>query len=608
MTKKNLAIHSENILPIIKKWLYSEKDIFLRELISNATDALTKMQILKKNQEAAFDNELRIDITIDEKAKTLTIADTGIGMTEKEVETYIAQIAFSGAEEFMKKYEDHQEVIGHFGLGFYSSYMVSKNVEIQTTSYQKKSTPVHWSCDGSSSYTIDQGSRKTRGTEIILHLNEENLEFLKKEHVQKLLEKYCLFLPFPIYFEGKCVNETPPLWLKSPSECSHQDYLDFYRKLYPMEQDPVFWIHLNVDYPFKLQGILYFPKTHRRYEQDMSTIQLYCNRVYVSDHCKDLLPDYLLPLKGAMDSTDIPLNVSRSYLQVDQTVKQLASHISKKVADRLNQFHNTDFENYTKSFEDIEMVVKLGVLQDEKFYERVKDVLVWPNLENQWTTISQYLERNEGKTGKKVFYTTKDKTDTSFIQLYKDKGIEMIVCNNHIDTALLSYIEGKITGLEFHRIDSHLDESLLDPTKEKTLLDADGKSEAGKIAGFIQSQIDEKELEVEAKSLASTDLPAMIIVDEKQRRFRDYMRLTQGTNAPTLPTKKTFVVNTNNALIQGIYHLKAKDPDLAKDLTNQLFSLALLNQKELDPDKMTAVMNQNIKLFEVLLSKMQQKK
>lgn len=577
MRQNNLSIHSENILPIIKKWLYSDKDIFIRELVSNATDAINKVKILRSQEELQCDDsEFKISVTIDKKNKTITIADTGIGMTEEEVEKYIAQIAFSGAEEFVAKYKvqaEKEPMIGHFGLGFYSAYMVASKVEINTLSYKKDSKAVFWSCDGSSSYTIGNGTKSQRGTEIILTVEDE--EYLEESKIRELLNRYCKFMPFPIDLNGKEIGNKAPLWVKAPSECTENEYLEFYRQLYPMDQDPLFWIHLNVDYPFHLQGILFFPKIHRRFDAGESAIKLFCNRVFVSDNCKEILPDYLTILRGVIDSPDIPLNVSRSYLQVDQNVKQLSSHISKKISDRLNQLYKTDKDKYQSAWPDIEMIVKLGILQDEKFYDRIKDVLIWKTTEGNWTNTADYLERAKDK---KVYYTSSDKP-SAIQDLYHEKKIEVLIASLPIDTAIVQALEEKLSTT-FQRIDGSLDTNLLDPTREKTILDADGKTASGRIATFIKAALGDG-VEVEAKSLSSDKLPALLVVDENQRRLRDYMAMTQGKNA--FPAKKTFVVNTNHALVQIIEKLQEKQPDVATDLALSLYDLSLLSQRELDP-------------------------
>ncbi len=575
MRQNNLSIHSENILPIIKKWLYSDKDIFIRELVSNACDALNKVRILVGDV-----GEFKISISIDKKNQTISISDTGIGMSEEEVEKYIAQIAFSGAEEFVQKYKSQTEkdpIIGHFGLGFYSAYMVASKVEINTLSYQPHAEPVFWSCDGSSAYTIGAGSRNTRGTEITLFVNDA--EYLEESKLKELLTRYCNFMPFPIELNGKPLGNQQPLWLKSPTECTEQEYLEFYRRLFPMDQDPIFWIHLNVDYPFHLQGILYFPKIHRRFDANESTIKLFCNRVFVSDNCKDILPDYLMILKGAIDSPDIPLNVSRSYLQVDKNVKQLSAHISKKVSDKLNLLYKNEKDKYVESWPDIEMIVKLGLLQDEKFYDRVKEVLIWKNSEGNWEPIGEK---------KKIFYSTAE--NSPLLKLYKEP---VLFATAPSDTAVIQHLEQKL-DVAFQRIDGAIDESLLDKTREKSILDAEGKTESSRIAEFMKSSLGE--VEVEAKSFASDHLPGLVVLDENQRRLRDYISLTQGKKG--FETKKTFVVNTNNKLIQTISRLKTKQPEVASSIAKSVYDLALLAQREIEPTQLEEVVARQTEILE----------
>ncbi|HSX25898.1 MAG TPA: molecular chaperone HtpG [Chlamydiales bacterium] len=595
MRQSNLSIHSENILPIIKKWLYSDKDIFIRELVSNACDALNKVRIL-----VGDGGEFKISISIDKERKAVVIADTGIGMSEEEVEKYIAQIAFSGAEEFVSKYKSQTEkdpIIGHFGLGFYSAYMVASKVEIDTCSYLPDSRAVFWSCDGSSSYSIGPGTRSARGTEIVLFLDEQNLEYLEEAKLKELLIRYCSFMPFPIELNGKAIGNKEPLWLKSPTECAEKEYLDFYRQLFPLDPDPIFWIHLNVDYPFKLKGILFFPKIHRRFDANESAIKLFCNRVFVSDNCKEILPDYLMVLRGAIDSPDIPLNVSRSYLQVDKNVRQLSSHISKKVSDRLSQLYKTDREKYIEAWSELEMIVKLGLLQDEKFYDRVKDILIWKNSEGQWTTVPELLERIQEK---KVFYASNDKA-SPILEIYKQKKIEILFTPAPLDTAVIQFLENKLS-IPFQRIDGALDASLLDPTREKTLLDPEGKTEGGKLADFFRKVLDQQDLEVEAKSLASDHLPALLLLDEQQRRMRDYLSLTQGKPLPHLLGKKTFVLNTNSKLIQALSRLQAQKPEIASEVAKGVYDLSILAQRELEPGDLERVVARQTQILEKLTS------
>lgn len=600
MRQNHLSIHSENILPIIKKWLYSDKDIFLRELVSNATDALNKVKILRDQGEIeASDSEAKISIDIDKKNKTITISDTGIGMTESEVEKYIAQIAFSGAEEFVAKYKSETEkdpIIGHFGLGFYSSYMVASLVEIETLSYLPESTPVHWSCDGGSSYEIGAGKRKERGTSIILHVDEANQEYLEEAKLRSLLHRNCSFMPFPIEINGKGIGNRSPLWMKSPVECKEADYLEFHRFLFPLDPDPIFWVHLNVDYPFHLKGILYFPKIHQRFDSQKGAIQLFCNRVFVSDNCKEIFPDYLTVLRGAIDSPDIPLNVSRSYLQVDPHVRDLSRHIAKKIGDKLNHLYKNERQKYIDSWPDIEMFLKLGILQDDKFYDRVKEYLIWKNSEGEWTTVPEYLERAKEK---KVYYAHSERA-TSLQQLYREKKIEILLASSPIDTPLIQALEAKLE-ISFQRIDGALEEALLDPSREKSLLDADGKTESSKIAQFIRSSLHLDHIEVEAKSLASDQLTGLILLDERQRRYRDYMALTQ-TKSEVPVDKKTFVVNTNHKLVQLIGKLQNKQPEIAEDMARGLYDLACLAQRELEPTDIEQVVSRQTQMLEKLSS------
>ncbi|NGX45535.1 MAG: Chaperone protein HtpG [Chlamydiae bacterium] len=602
MTQGTLKINTENILPIIKKWLYSDKDIFVRELVSNACDALSKVKILADQNELEL-GETKITLRLDKEKKTLTIADTGIGMTAEEVEKYIAQVAFSGAEEFLSKYEtknEQDQVIGHFGLGFYSAYMVAGLVEIDTLSYQTDATPALWSCDGGAEYNLTTGSQQERGTTITLHIGDEGIEYLDEAKLRKILNHYCAFLPFPIFFNGDQINKQPPLWNKAPSECTDQEYLEFYRLLYPMEPDPLFWIHLSIDYPFHLKGILYFPKLHRHFDYQKNAIKLFCNRVFVSEDCKELIPDFLTVLRGAIDSPDIPLNVSRSTLQMDRTVRQLAGHISKKVADRLATLHRTEPETFYKQWEDIEMIIKLGAMQDEKFYAKAASFLVWKNLSDEWVTLESYKEKSATD---KVFYT--QQKHSHFLDLYKEKGLDVLHASCPIDPALMNFLEAKHPPLKFQRVDGGLDDALIDKANEKELLDADGKTEASKMADFVRGALGKENLEVEAKSLASTSLPAIITLDEQMRRIRDTLSLTADELPPGLNVKQTFVVNTNSPLMNILYNeLRTKEPELAKELLQEVYELALLSQQQLTPKELPAFTQRTSLLLEQLLSRL----
>lgn len=599
MRQNTLSIHSENILPIIKKWLYSSHDIFLRELVANACDAIKKLRVLKECGQASVDDDpFEIQIRIDAKEKTITVSDNGVGMTEEEVEKYIAQIAFSGAEEFLAKYKTQSEkdpIIGHFGLGFYSSYMVSSLVELQTLSYLPNAKPVFWSCDGSTTYKIGDGARSKRGTDIILHLDETSSEYLDEKKLRELLNRYCAFMPDPIFLNGRPMDNQAPLWIKPPADCTEKDYLSFYRQLYPEDQDPIFWIHLNVDYPFRLQGILYFPKAKRQFDNTGASIRLFCNRVFVSDHCRDFLPDYLTLMRGAIDSADIPLNVSRSYLQVDHKVRQLGAHISKKVSDRLNALLKTDREKFIACWPELESLVKLGLLQDEKFYEKTKDAVIWKNSGGQWTTLPEYLDRAKEK---KIYYSDLEKA-APIQKVFLDRGIELIYTSSPIDVAVISAIENKSSDASFQRVDSALDPNLVDESREKSLLDAEGKTVSSRIADFFRAHLIEANLEIEAKSLASDSLPGLVLLDENMRRLRDYLVLTQG-KAPASQFKKTFVVNTNNKLVQSAFRLADKHPQISHDLTRQIYDLTRMAQKEMEPAEMEAIVAHNQQLLEQL--------
>ncbi len=601
MRESQLKIHSENILPIIKKWLYSDREIFLRELISNASDAIQKLKILRDSGATkGGDAEYKIAVSIDKTKKTVTISDTGIGMTEAEVEKYIAQIAFSGAEEFFSRYKDSDKeaIIGHFGLGFFSAYMVAAKVELDTLSHEENAKPVSWSCDGSSTYSIGAGQREKVGTDIVLHLDKESEEFLEEGKIKELLNRYARFFSVPIELNGQPLGNGDPLWMRAPSSCTDQDYLAFYRKLFPTDPDPMFWIHLNVDYPFKLQGILYFPKHGGpQYDLKDTAIQLFCNRVFVSDQCRDILPPYLMMLRGAIDSPDIPLNVSRSSLQVDKNVRQLSAHISKKISDRLSTLYKMEKERYQEIWGEIEGVVKLGILQDEKFYEKAKEFLIWKKDDGAWTTIPEMTDKGSEK---KIFYSTEYQRGAPIFESYRAKGIEIVMANSAIDIPLINYLEEKQVA-KFQRIDGSLDDCLLDPTRERTTLDADGKTYASRLARFIGSAIDLPEIEVEAKSLANDALPALLVLDEQKWRIRDYFAM-QRMEMGELLTKKTLVVNTNNKLIQTIERLQEKHHEVAREMSKSVYGLALLSQREVDPKKFEEVVSQQTQVLEKLSS------
>lgn len=610
MEKGSLHIHSENILPIIKKWLYTERDIFARELISNGSDAIQKLRFLQEKEEAPVDDqEMRIDVTIDREKGTLTFSDTGIGMTAEEVKKYIAQIAFSGAEEFVAKYQGTNEqdsLIGHFGLGFYSAYMVAKKVVIQTRSYQLNSEAVEWECDGSSDYQIGRGTRQARGTDVILYVDPDHAECLDALHMEKLLHHFCSFLPTPIYLNGKRINPEEPLWIKPSSECTEKEYQHFYHVLYPLAEEPLFWVHLNVDYPFRLKGVLYFPKWQRDVDLNRSHITLYCNRVFVSDDCKGLIPRYLTMLQGVIDSPDIPLNVSRSTLQMDKTVRQVANHIAKKVSDSLSTLYETDRERFLNCWQDISPIIKLAVLEDEKFYERAKEFLVWQKIGGGWTTAQEYLDLHGQKTQQKIFYSLDAKPASHLVSLYESKGLPILAASSPVDIYVIHFLEKKLSPAHFQRIDAQIEEALLDKTKEKTLLDAEGKTEGTKLAEFIAHTLGKKDLIVEAKSLSSSHLPGLVLIEEKERRMRDYLAKT-APQQPPLPVKMKFIVNTNSPFVHAVQKLHTKKPDLSKQLTEQMYELALLAQGEMaSTEHLHRFIEANTQLLEKLTQELTQ--
>jgi molecular chaperone HtpG len=580
MKKGQLQIHSQNILPIIKKWLYSEKDIFLRELVSNACDAILKRSILQSDADPA-----RIDITIDKENQTLTISDTGVGMEAEETEKYLSQIAFSGAEEFIKAYQTDDAFIGHFGLGFYSAYMVADTVQVKTRSYKQEATAAFWSCDGSSEYELQEDAKETVGTDVILHINKENEEFLEQPRLLELLKRFCLFLPYPIYLNETLINGKEPLWLKAPSSCSKQDYLDFYKLLYPFEDEPLFWVHLNVDYPFHVKGILYFPRMKKEMDFSKNHVKLFSNRVFVSEDCKDILPDYLTILKGCIDSPDIPLNVSRSYLQVDKTVKALATHISKKVADTLHTLYKTDRERFYEVWADCEVVVKFGLINDEKFAKIAKEFLIWKTTKGSWVHLTDYLEKNREKAPDSLFYINEEQMASPLLELYEKQGIDVLIAKAPLDSAVMSFLEKDIRPAQFKRIDAAATEGITDPSKEHTLLDANGRTEGAKIEDFIRANIS-SETSVEAKSLASPDITGFISLKEEERRLRDYLARVSSEPYASSLAQTTFVVNTNSPLINSLYQCKDSHPELAKIMVQHVYDLALLSQKEMDATKL----------------------
>ncbi len=599
-----LQIHSQNILPIIKKWLYSEKDIFVRELVSNACDAIQKVTILQSRGEITNTEERRIDITQDAQAKTLTFSDTGIGMTAAETEKYLAQIAFSGAEEFIKAYQAQDPFIGHFGLGFYSAYMVADRVQVNTRSHQGDETGVVWTSDGISGYEICAAPKEKPGTDVVLYVSDENEEYLDEKRLKAILQRNCSFLPYPIYLNGQRINEHEPLWLKNPSECTKEEYLAFFKALYPFEAEPLFWVHIRVDYPFQLRGILYFPSLNRETNIKKNQVKLFCNRVFVSDDCKDILPEYLSILQGAIDSPDIPLNVSRSYLQVDKNVRQLSDHIVKKVADALCTLYKQDRTHFFECWKDCELIVKFGILHDEKFYAKVKEILVWKTLSQKWLTTEEYIEMHRSKAEGVVFYTTSPQVN-DLTKLYAARDIEIVEALGYLDHAVISFLERQLKNVRFTRIDAAENAHILDASKEKTILDESGRTEAAKIADFIRTTLQKPgcdTITIDAKSLASDTIPAVLILSEEGRRFREYLQ-HQGKDAPSsFPISSTFIANTNSPLINAIYALRLEQPELASDLVQKVYALTRLSQHEMSASEIGDFTKECTQMFEKLTS------
>jgi molecular chaperone HtpG len=595
MAQGTLKIHSENILPIIKKSLYSDKEIFIRELVSNASDAITKLKVLIENNEASVtDYSPEIRVKIDQESKTITITDNGIGMSETEVETYIAQIAFSGAEEFVKKYDtanDKDKIIGHFGLGFYSAFMVSSQVEVISQSFRLDCPSSHWTSDGSNTYELNRIDTQPMGTKIVLHIDQESEDYLEEGKLEAVIKKYCTFLPHPIFVGDKQINEKAPLYLKSAQDCTDEEYKDFYSQLYPFEPAPIFWIHLNIDYPFNLKGILYFPKVTERLEFGKCFTKLFCNRVYVSSDIKELLPEYMTLLRGAIDSPDLPLNVSRSYLHMDKTVRQLGAHLSKKISDKLQQLYNSNKEDYIALYKEMEVFLKLGNLQDEKFYEKTKDLILFENSKAEWISIPSYLETMKDKTKSKVYYHI-DTSENHFLKLYKEKEVDVLRSTSPIDSHLFQHFESKMPEVKFQRIDGGLDDLL---TQEEPLAPKE------ELLQFAKESFKDHKVEVELKPLSSTSIPGFVMIDEDQRRLRDYMRLQKQDFSQDLFGKKTFVLNANSPMVSKIEEIQKNRPELAKELLEQLFDLSLLSQKELHADALQPFLNRSMKLFESLL-------
>jgi molecular chaperone HtpG len=652
----NISIHTENIFPIIKKWLYSDHEIFLRELVSNSVDAMKKLSMVARSGELNGDmGEMEIVITIDKDKKTLSISDSGIGMTAEEVKKYITQVAFSSAEEFVEKYKatGDEQIIGHFGLGFYSSFMVATTVEIDTLSYKADAQAVHWTCDGSTSFTLSDSERTARGTTVTLALQEEEQEYLEPYRIQTLVKTYCDFMPFPIKLEviggespqaPEQINKQKALWKESPSSLNADEYLEFYRYLYPYQEDPLLWVHLNTDYPFVVNGILYFPKLKPDVDVTKSSAKLFCNQVFVSDNCEEVIPRFLLPLRGVIDSTDIPLNVSRSFLQADRTVRQIGNYIAKKVGDRLKELYRDDRKAYISSWLDLGTFVKFGSMNDDKFKEQVKEIVIFrttwsgavdqPKVEVQtaegdvwaeggvsntvdgktYTTLAEYLERNKERHENRVFYCTDDVSQATYVNLYKSRGIEVLFLDSFIDSHFATFLEQEYSNIKFSRVDSDLDESLIEKDQSEVIDPSTNKTISDRIKDLFVGALNRPKITIRTESLKSDDPaktpPAMVLLPEDQRRMQEMMAMMQQQQMQ-FPEEHVLLLNTAHPLIQNLANLSqgaivgAESPsgNLANMICHHIYDLALMAQKGFDADGMKSFVERSNQVLTELTDK-----
>lgn len=599
----HISIHTENIFPIIKKWLYSDKDIFLRELVSNAVDAIHKLQNVNLVEGLQLSDEYRVEIRIDKDAGTLTVSDNGIGMTADEVRKYINQVAFSSAEDFIERFkdlEDKNQIIGHFGLGFYSSFMVAETVEIRTESYQADAQAVHWTCEGTTDYSLEPIVKEGRGTEVILHLNEDEKEFLEPVKIRELIKKYCNFLPVSIHLEDEEVNDRNPLWTKSATDISDDEYREFYRKLYPVSDDPLFWIHLNIDYPFNLKGILYFPHLTNEFDVSRSHINLFCNQVFVSDNTPELIPEFLTPLQGCLDAPDLPLNVSRSYLQNEPQVRKIRDVISGRVAAKIVELAKKDRESFVPIWEDIHSFVKYGMMREDKFYEKVKDQVIYRSTgEQRYTTLPDYLERAKETHENKVYYANDEGTQATYLKLFKAQGMEALVLDAMIDNHFIQFLETKNKDLKFERVDSDITENLLehDPA-QKIVSGADNQTKEERIEKLFKDHLDIKGLHIRVETLKDESVPGMILLNEQSRRFKEMTRMMGQGGMPDLFADHTLMVNTASPAIAKLLSLQdSNDTEMATMLIDQIYDLAMLSHQAISKDRMAGFMERSSKLL-----------
>ena len=628
----SLTINSENIFPIIKKWLYQDHDIFYRELISNGCDAVTKLKKLSLigEYEAPAEEHYRIDVTVDPDKKTIEVKDNGLGMTEEEVNSYINQVAFSGAADFLEKYKDkanEDQIIGHFGLGFYSAFMVADKVTIDTRSYRPDAVPVHWESDGGTEYSMTEGTKEDRGTLITLYLNEDSLEFCNGYKAREVIEKYCSFMPVEIYLhdvkqdeedrkggetpEEKPLNDTNPLWNENPSQVKEEQYKEFYRKVFMDYKEPLFWIHLNMDYPFNLKGILYFPKINTQYDNLEGTIKLYNNQVFIADNIKEVIPEYLMLLKGVIDCPDLPLNVSRSALQNDGFVKKISDYITKKVSDKLSGMFKTDRENYEKYWDDISPFIKYGCLKDSKFGDKMKDAILMKDLDGRYLTVEEYLKRDgeeakpedeapkeapeakqeEAKSEEKpaekqtVYYVTDEKEQGQYIRMFREAKLNAVILGQVIDTPFIGYMEQKNENVKFVRIDADLTEAF----KEDTKKDEAEEKKAEALISLFRKAAGNEQLDVKVEYLKDAEVASMMTMSEEGRRMQEMMKMyaMYGMQMGDLGEKdQTLILNANNRLVKRLLNEEGGE-ELRQQIAEQLYDMALLSRGGLSQERMT---------------------
>ncbi len=602
----NISIHTENIFPIIKKWLYSEHDIFLRELVANAVDAIHKLKQIATVEKVALGDDFAVEIEVDKAAGTITVRDNGIGMTADEIRRYINQIAFSSAEEFISRFKDAadpNQLIGHFGLGFYSAFMVADKVEIRSLSYREGAEGAHWVCDGSTRYELRPFAKAERGTEVVLHVAGESSEFLDPQRLRQILKRYCNFLPVPIRLAGEVVNDSAPLWCRQPGEISDEEYRQFYRKLYPLADEPLFWIHLNVDFPFNLRGIIYFPRIGTEFDVTRSHIKLFCNQVFVTDNCPELIPEFLLPLQGCLDAPDLPLNVSRSYLQNEPQVKKIREVLAGRVASRLVDLAKKDRRSFVDIWQVIHTFVKFGMMQDDKFRSRVEEIVLYRTTHDSGhTTLKEYHERAGGRQGDKVFYATDEVGQASYIRLFNSQGREVLIFDAMIDSHFIQFLEMKNASLKFIRVDAEVDEELVDKDRSVELVEKEGeKSPRELLEAFASELLGDEKLRIRVESLKDEQLPGLLLVDESLRRFREMSRFAAGGKLSAGDEEKTLLLNIGSRAGRKIVALlRAGRRETAELVLRHVYDLVCLSGQVFDRERMEDFLQRSARLLELV--------